>query len=302
MKFDKGVKLALITALVSGVSIFINKFAVGVITPPLVFTGVKNSLVAILIISLILFSRKWKQLTKLDKGQLSKLALIGIIGGALPFYLFFTGLSQISAINGALIHKTLVLWVIVLAVPFLKEKLSTWQGLAVLILFVSNLLVGGFKGFAFSVGELFVLMATLLWAVENIIAKKVLSDVDIDLVVAARMGLGAIILMTVALFVYPQNLPQMLSLSLSQSLWMLATAIALLAYVMTWYRALKFAPVITVATILVSATLVTNLLSAIFITGTWNLKMLWQAGMIVLGLGIFLWGGKGSILKDKAVA
>ena len=86
----KGIYLALVTASVSGVSIFINKFAVGAISPPLVFTAVKNTGVAFLVISLLLFSRKYKLLGSISKKDALYLLLIGVVGGAIPFYLFFT--------------------------------------------------------------------------------------------------------------------------------------------------------------------------------------------------------------------
>ena len=92
------------------------------VKPPIVFTAEKNVFVGLLIIGVLLFSWKWKEVKKLTKRELVYLSLIGIIGGSLPFYLFFTGLSMIPAINGAIIHKTLFIWVAILAIPFLKEK------------------------------------------------------------------------------------------------------------------------------------------------------------------------------------
>ncbi len=286
---DRGIVLALLTALVSGVSIFINKFAVGFITPPLVFTATKNLGVGLILLTLLLVSGKWRKIKQLDGKNVFRLVMIGIIGGALPFYLFFTGISLIPAINAALIHKTLVIWVAILAWPFLKEKLSKGQGLAVLLIFLGNLLIGGFQGFEFSKGELFIMLATVLWAVENIIAKKVLDKVDPDLVTTARMGFGSLILVGASLIVAPQALAGVFSLNAGQLFWMLATALALFAYVSTWYRALKYAPATTVATVLASSTIVTNILSAIFITHTWDFRLLPQAGLILSGVILFWW-------------
>lgn len=158
----KGIYLALLTALISGISNFVNKIAVAAIKPPLVFTAEKNAIVGILIIGILIATWKWEKIKNLTRKQISYLVLIGIIGGSLPFYLFFTGLSLIPAINGALIHKTLVFWVALLAIPFLKEKISKLQILAVLLLFASNFVIGGFVSLQHSRGELFVLIATIL--------------------------------------------------------------------------------------------------------------------------------------------
>lgn len=297
----KGIYLAILTAIISGFSNFINKIAVTSITPPLLFTAEKNALVAILIVGILLFTLKWKKLKKLKRKEAMMLGLIGIIGGSIPFYLFFTGLSQIPAINGALIHKTLFIWVAILAIPFLKERISKLQILAVLMIFSANFLIGGFTAFKFSQGELFVFLATLFWAVENIIAKKILPTVDPDIVVAARMGLGSIILLAASALVAPVAFSNALNMTQAQWFWMGTTALLLLGYVMTWYRALKFAPATVVASVLVSATIVTNILSAIFITHAWSLQMGIQALLTIFGVGLFWLVGKRQTVTKKTV-
>lgn len=287
MTLPKGIQFALFTALISGVSIFVNKFAVSTVGQPLVFTAFKNSLVGILIFGILLATKKWKKISSLSRKNKINLTLIGIIGGSLPFYLFFTGISQIPAINAAMIHKTLVIWVAILAIPMLKEKFNKTQITAVALLFLSNLVIGGFKGFTFSKGELLILTATILWAVETIIAKKTLSNVDPDIVVAARMGIGAIILVGTGVLIAPTTFNKILSLSLTQWGIVLATAAFLLGYVMSWYRALKHAPAITVTSVLVVSTIVTNVLSAVFVTHSWNSNLTFQAILIFAGLGLF---------------
>lgn len=279
-----GIQLAIITSFISGVSIFVNKFAVDAIKPPLYFTSLKNLAVGILIVSILIATKKWRLISKLTPKELKVLLLVGLIGGAIPFYLFFTGLSKIPAINGALIHKTLVVWVVLLAIPLLKEKISKMQMLGVILLFLSNYVVGGFKGFQFSQGELFVLIATMFWAVENVLAKKVLPTVDPDIVAAFRMGIGSIILVATTVATVPNLLTKSLALSGTQMFWVALTVAALLGYVMTWYRALKLAPAISVTAVMVSSTLVTNALSAIFITHAWNGVMAIQALLIAAGV------------------
>lgn len=286
--FKKGISLALVTALVSGISIFINKFAVTAIKQSLVFTSIKNTGVAILIIGILIISGRWRQLKNLSPREFIFLTLIGIIGGSVPFYLFFTGLSMIPAINGAIIHKTLVIWVAILAIPFLKEKLSRGSAIAVMLLFGANILVGGFSGFRFSQGEGLVLLATLFWSVETILAKKILPSVDPDLLTAARMGFGAIILLTMSAIWQPQALSKSLMLNSSQWFWLSLTIISLLAYVTSWYRALKFAPATTVTSVLVASTIVTNILSAVFITHTINSLLVTQSVLIIAGIVVLI--------------
>lgn len=295
----KGIYLAFLTALISGVSNFVNKIAVDVIKPPLVFTAEKNAFVGLLIIGLLIATWKWQKIKKLNRKQIIYLLLIGVIGGSVPFYLFFTGLSQIPAINGAIINKTLIIWVAILAIPFLKERVSPLLMIAVAFRFYANLLIGGLTKFQFSQGELFVLLATMLWAIEYVLAKKILPDVDPDIVTAARMGFGSLILLGAAAVVAPTALVKGLMLSPNQWFWMIIPVLLLLGYVTTWYRALKFAPVTVVASVLVSATLITNVLSAIFVTHAWNLELGIQAFFTVLGI-VFLWLASSKINFQKS--
>lgn len=290
--YQKGFYLAGAAAFISGISIFFNKFALEAVGNPLIFTTSKNVLVGVLIFSFILISGKLTLIKKLTGPQIVKLISIGIIGGSLPFYLFFTGLAEIPAINAAIIHKTLVFWVIILAIPFLKEKLSKLQLLAITLLFTGNIFIGGFKGFKFSEGELLIFLATILWAVENVIAKKVLAHVDSDLVTSARMGSGSLILISMTLFTNPSAINHVALFSQTQWMWIVFSAVLLLGYVATWYRALKFAPAIMVTAILVTATLITNILSAIFVTHVWTIERTLQAGLIIIGIAIFAYSSK----------
>ncbi|MDP2932887.1 MAG: DMT family transporter [bacterium] len=257
--------LALSTAVISGVSNFINKISVTTINNPLFFTVLKNTLVAAALIGIILLFKKWRELAGLNKKQWLRLILVGVVGGSLPFALFFSGLAQTSAISAALIHKTLFFWVLLLAVPLLKERLTLPQIFGVAAIFLANILVGGFKGFAFNVGELMIFAATLLWAVEQIIAKRALADVSSLTLAGARMAIGSIVLMPFAAF-SGGSFSAVTSLSSTQWFWIIIPCLLLVAYVLTWYAALKLAPAIYVAALLVPATLITKVLSAIFIT------------------------------------
>lgn len=288
-KLFKGIQLALLTAFISGFSIFINKFAVDSIKPALTFTASKNIMVAVMIISLLIITKKWRQILSLKKDQAIKLFILAVIGGSLPFYLFFTGLSQTSAINAAILQKTLVIWVAIIAIPFLKEKLSAVQILAIGVLFGSNIMIGGFRGFSYSQGELMILAATILWAIETVIAKRVLNKVDADIVTGARMGIGSLILFSLSLITNPKTISSIISLNSNQWFWLLLTALSLFAYVSIWYRSLKLAPATTVTAVLVISTLVTNLLSAIFITHSWKLQLTQQGMLMILGISLLIW-------------
>ena len=274
--------LALTAAVISGTANFLTKVAVTAVRDPIVFTALKNVIVALFLVGIILALKKWREIKSLNKKQALKLLIIGIIGGSLPFALFFSGLIQTSAINASLIHKTLFVWVLLLGIPFLKERLTKLQWLGIAAIFGANLMVGGFKGFKYNTGELMILGATVLWAVENVIAKITLRDLSSTLVVGARMIIGSLVLL---LFVVGRGgASAVYVLNFQQWGWTILTSALLLGYVLTWYTALKHAPATYVATLLVPATLVTNILSAVFVTHAFSGKQAFSVALFLIGV------------------
>jgi len=237
MRFNKGFKLALITAGFSGVAVFLNSLTVKAVGDALVFTTIKNLGVAMIIGAVLLRQKiNWPVV----KANWRPLTAIAVIGGSLPFYLFFQGLTLTNAVTGALIHKTLIFWVALWAIPMLKEKISLKQWLALGVIFGSNLVIGGLPQLQWGKGEWMILAATILWAVENIIAKITLKRVAVDVVVGARMILGSLILLLAV--IASGKLGLIFKLNNTQWLMTIMSIGLLTGYVMTWYQALKAAP------------------------------------------------------------
>jgi len=126
-KYRKGVYFALATAIISGFSIYINKFAVMEMKDPFIFTTVKNLAVAALLFAFLILPKALPELRALSRKQWLTLGAIGCVGGSIPFLLFFYGLSLGTAGGAALVHKTLFIWVAILAVFFLGERLGRWH-------------------------------------------------------------------------------------------------------------------------------------------------------------------------------
>lgn len=286
-KYSLGVLLALATALISGFSNFIMKYSVSVVKNPIVFTTLKNALVAGVFIGIFLLLRKWREIRNLKLHQWSKLMLIGLIGGSVPFILYFTALSQTSAVTASFIHKTLFIWVALMAIPFLKEKLSWLQGAALGLLLTGSIFLGGFSGFQLNTAELMILIATILWAIENLIAKHMLQEISSTIIGGFRMILGSLVL---SIVVWQQgNLSLISGLNSSQWLWTIIPALLLSCYILCWYSSLKHLPVTIAASLLVPAALVTNVLSAIFISHTFPARELLGAALIIISLGALIY-------------
>lgn len=261
---ERGIAFALATAAVSGVAVFVNGIAVRRFDDPTVYTTAKNLLAGALLVLVFLATRSFRP----DRGAVSRsqwpaLAVIAVIGGAIPFVLFFEGLARATSTNVAFIHKTLVVWVAIGATVVLKEKVSAVHAAAIGLLVIGHLmLTGGLGGAAFGSAELLVLAATLLWATEVIVVKRVLGPVPAALAAAARMAGGSIVL--VAWVTLKGDLGALTGLEPRQWAWVLLTGATLAAFVTVWYTALSLAPAVDVTAVLVLGAVITGLLNTGF--------------------------------------
>lgn len=261
-----GLALAAATAVISGFAVFVNGYGVRAwteVADPTTYTTLKNLMAAILIgtFAAMLWMRGSKEGPALPKEPRQRwmLAVIAVVGGSVPFVLFFEGLSRASSAQAAFLHKTLVIWVAILALVFLKERIGWPHVLAIgLLVWGQVVLVGSLESVAFGVGELMILVATLLWSVEVIVAKKVLSDVTSSTVAASRMVGGSIVLVSWVLIRGVEI--EWTALSGSHLMWIVVTGIFLSGYVLTWFAALSRAPAVDVTAVLVAGAVITAVL------------------------------------------
>ena len=92
-------------------------------------------------------------------------------------------------------------------------------------------------------------LATLLWAAEVVVARRLLVNVPPTVLGACRLGIGLVVLGGyVAL---SGRVDAILALAPGQWLWVLATGLLLAAYVGIWFAALQRAPATVVTAVLV---------------------------------------------------
>jgi drug/metabolite transporter (DMT)-like permease len=256
-----GVLLALITAGISGVSIFVNAFAVKQVPDPAVYTTLKNGIAGFILIALAMAMVRPATVSTVPARSWGWLAVVGVIGGSVPFLLFFTGLAQASAPSAAFIHKTLFVWVALLAVPFLGERLGKAQLGALAVLLGAQLLIVPPAGITWGTGESLIALATLLWALETVVARRLLRTVPSGVVGAGRLGIGLVVL--VAYLAVTGKLGTIATLTAEQWGWALVTGALLSGYVGSWFAALQRAPASLVTAVLVLGAPVTAALQAL---------------------------------------
>jgi drug/metabolite transporter (DMT)-like permease len=256
-----GVGLALVTALISGVSVYLNGRFVKLFDDPTLLAAVRNGLVGI-VLALAIGAGGASALRRLDRRSLATLLVIGVIGGGIPFALFFNGLALSTSPAAALIHKTLFIWVAVLAVVALRERLGLAQLGALGVLAAGTLVLAPAGSLGAGVGEAMILAATLCWAVEVVLVRRLLQgEVPSSLAAASRMVVGSVVLLAVV--AATGGLGGVAAYGIEHWTAIAVTGLLLTGYVTTWYAALQRAPATLVTSVLVVGAVVTTSLQAL---------------------------------------
>lgn len=285
-----GLALAAATATISGVSVFVNATAAKAVPDAVVFTTLKNVVAVLGLIGLAALAVRPTDL-RVTRRDAALLTLIGLIGGGVAFVLFFSGLAMASAPSAAFIHKTMFLWVALMAGPFLGERLG-WAPIAALaVLLAGQAVILPPLGIAWGTGETLIALATLLWSVEVILARRVLGRVRSPIVGVARLGVGLVVL--VGYLGVTGRLGGIAALDGAAWSWIGLTGLLLGGYVATWLAALRRAPATQVTSVLVVGALITATLTALsrgalpgpVALGGYALVVLGVAGIVGLALG-----------------
>ena len=286
----RGIALAAITAVISGFAVFVNGYGVREwlsVSDATTYTTFKNLMAAAVLVTVavVLTSRGSSEgLTRPTAGrQWLGLGIVAVVGGAIPFALFFEGLARASSSQAAFLHKTLIIWVALLAVRFLKERLGPLHYAAIGLLIAGQvILVGGLGELGLGSGELMILGATLLWSVEVVVAKRLLGGVSSMTVGVARMAGGSALLVAFALF--RGAFGSISGVTGQHVLWIVVTGLVLAAYVGTWFAALARAQAVDVTAVLVGGAVITALLR-LGIGGT-ALPSLAGLGLVAAGAAV----------------
>lgn len=267
-----GLQLALATAFVSGVAVYVNGQAVRRFPSPTVYTTGKNLVAgAVLVVVLLAASSArrparetgWADRQPVVASVRRRLAVaaVAVGGGAVAFVLFFEGLAQATSTDAAFIHKTLVVWASCLAVVVLRERIGPAQLAAIAALVAGHVALADGITLRPGAGEAMILAATLIWSVEVVAVKRLLADIGAPAMAAARVGGGSLVL--VAWLASTGDLRQLVDITAAQVGWLVVTGCLLATFVTCWYHALAHATVVDVTAILVVGAVVTGVLDVV---------------------------------------
>lgn len=281
-----GLLLVISAAVMSGVSNFVNIYAVAG-TSSDAFVTARNLLVALLLVPVAFAFRPSRTIWSTLRGvDWARLVTIGLIGGAIPFLLFFRGVQLATAEGGAttasFFYRTLFLMATVFAVLYLKERFH-WRIVAgAALLLGGSYLLLSLTSPVWTDGTIYVLVATVLWAGEYTLSKRTMSTVPGPAVALGRMGFGALFL-SVYLVVTAQW-GTVVHFSGSQWAWVGISGALLSIFVTLWYAGLSKVDLGVGSSVLVLGYPVTWLLSIGLLGSKYTLGEI--AGTLAIVVGI----------------
>lgn len=255
-----GLALAGVTACVSGVAVFVNGYGVRRWPDATAYTTAKNLVAAAVLVAAFAVARRVRpretRAEPTSSGRPAAYLAVAVIGGSVPFVLFFEGLARASSTDAAFVHKLLVVFVALLAVPFLHERVGGMQVAAIALLVGGQAaLTGGVPDLAPGTGETMILAATVLWSIEVVVAKRFLAAVPALSLAVARLAGGVALLL--AWLALRGDVGVLTSAPAGSWAWAAATGAILGVYAITWYSALARARAVDVSSVLVVGALIT---------------------------------------------
>jgi len=264
------VTLALLAAVVSGISIPANKFFI-VNLSPAVFTAVRAVIIGTVFLVIASYQAR-KHRRKFKVVPWSYLIAIAVIGGAAAFLIYFTGLQLTTAGRAAfLYHSVLTIVTVVLAAAFLSERMGRRMVAALAVMLIGTLILYFSQVPSSqiwsnpSLGDLLIIVASILWAIEYVISRKVMRMGETNFVVSfARMFFGGLILF--GFVIITGNVSVLLKLSLQQWMNIGVSTVLLFVYTLCWYWSLRYINVSKATSLLLLAPIIA-LIGGVFILG-----------------------------------
>ncbi len=286
-----GYLFAALAALISGVSIYVNSFGVRIFHDATVYTMLKNSVGGAVLLALLLVSAKRRsEYRSLDRRQSAWLIALAITGGSVPYVLFFSGLLLTNAVTASVLNHLQFAFVALIAFAFLREKITApmWAGLVVLLVGVT--LGTNLGQVHWDRGAQLILVSTLLFAVDFVIAKHLLGQLSTLSVMTAKMSLGS--LMLIAYTAVIGRLGLVAHLSAAQWRITLIVGLILLAFTVTTFIAIRLVSVTAVIAIGQASPIVTAIIDLVQ-THRLRLPLLNSLGLLVtlLAVGTILFIG-----------
>jgi drug/metabolite transporter (DMT)-like permease len=204
---------ALASAILFGVGTTLNKLALADVNPTVVagliylFAGLSLSAVRFTPIRnrvMKLIKTPAKTESKFCKKDIVTLGLVVLSGSVIAPLLFLNGLNQTTAIDASFLQNAEILFTVLIALVFLRERCSKreWTGIVILVVggvfLATNAQFNSLSLQQAVLGNLLILGACLFWGIDNNLSKFLCIKEDLILVTALKCLIGGASLLLLA--------------------------------------------------------------------------------------------------------
>ena len=286
-----GYAFAVLAALISGVSIYVNSFGVRLFHDATIYTMLKNSVGgAVLLLVVLISARRRAEYRTLNRRQSAWLVALAITGGSIPYVFFFSGLLLTNAVTASILNHLQFAFVALIAFVFLREKITApmWAGLVILLVGVT--LGTNLGKVHWDTGAALILVSSVLFAIDFVIAKHLLGQLSPVAVMTAKMSLGS--LMLAAYAAVTGRLALVGHLTGAQWRITIIVGLILLAFTVTTFLAIRLVSVTAVIAIGQASPIVTAVIDLVE-THRLRLPLLNSLGLLItlLAVGVILFIG-----------
>ncbi|PIQ76646.1 hypothetical protein COU78_05115 [Candidatus Peregrinibacteria bacterium CG10_big_fil_rev_8_21_14_0_10_49_24] len=135
--------------------------------------------------------------------KLTLLIIIGLTSGVIAPYLWFKGLHLTTAVNAELFSRAEMIFLIILSVCILHEKITRYQMLALSVI-VLGIVCVALKGFSVAIalnkGDAFVLLSAVAYSFGGAYVKRDMTDVAPEVIIFVRASLASAFFVSVSVF------------------------------------------------------------------------------------------------------
>lgn len=148
----------------------------------------------------ILIKRKPKEL-KIPKKDVAPMIYIALVAALFADFMYVFSLSQVAVVNAVVIAHMQPVFIVMFGIFTLKsDKLTSLDYIGILLMMASGILVTtgtleNFMNFKFgTIGDLFVLSATIAWATTAIVTRKYVKHLNTGVLSFYRFSIVAVVL------------------------------------------------------------------------------------------------------------
>jgi drug/metabolite transporter (DMT)-like permease len=193
-KHQKAIFYALLAALLYAISSPLSKMLLNKIHPALLASllylgaGIGLSIIALIQRSFFKDNNQEKHLTKKELPFIVGMVLLDVLAPIL----MMIGLNLTTAANASLLNNFEIVATSIIALFFFKEKISSKLWFAIFLVTISSVILSieDVSSFSFSLGSLFVLLASTSWGLENNFTRRLSSKNPLQIVIIKGFGAG----------------------------------------------------------------------------------------------------------------